>query len=146
MARSYISVAIDRAVRQRAREQCEYCRAPEHINTDPFSIEHIHPVSLGGSNDEDNLALSCLGCNLLKGVRIDAIDLATGNRVNLFHPRLDCWREHFGWSDDFEEVEALTAKGRVTILALDLNRFKLCNLRRVLIRSNLHPPTEETTE
>ena len=99
MARSHIPVALDRAIRQRAGEQCEYCRAPEQFNTDPFSIEHIHPVSLGGSNDEDNLALSCLGCNLLKGVRIDAIDLVTGNRVNLFHPRLDRWNEHFGWSE-----------------------------------------------
>ena len=142
MARTYIPVAIDRAVRQRAREQCEYCRAPEHINTDPFSIEHIHPVALGGGNDEENLALSCLGCNLAKGARIDAVDPATALRVALFHPRLDRWSEHFEWSENLERIEALTAKGRVTILALDLNRQKLCNLRRVLIRSELHPPNE----
>ena len=143
MARTYIPLAVDRAVRQRAQEQCEYCRAPEHINTDPFSIEHIHPVSLGGGNDEANLALSCLGCNLAKGARIDAVDPASGQSVAFFHPRLDRWSEHFEWSDGFERVEALTAKGRVTILALDLNRQKLCNLRRVLIRSELHPPSEE---
>ena len=142
MARTTISVAVDRAVRQRAQEQCEYCRAPEQINTDPFSIEHIHPVSLGGGNDEENLALSCLGYNLAKGASIDAVDPATGYQVALFHPRLDRWSEHFEWSENLERIEALTAKGRVTITALDSNRQKLCNLWRVLIRSELHPPNE----
>jgi hypothetical protein len=42
MARTYIPIAIDRAVRERARYFCEYCRAPDDFNTDPFSIEHIH--------------------------------------------------------------------------------------------------------
>ena len=146
MARFYIPIALDRAVRRRANEQYEYCRAPEHINTDPFSIEHIFLVARGGNSEENNLALSCLGCDLLKGARINAVDSVTGNRVNLFHPRLDRWSEHFSWSEDFEAVEALTAKSRVTIIALDLNRFKLCNLRRVLMRSELHPPNDERTE
>ncbi len=143
MARNYIPVAVDRAVRQRAREQCEYCRAPDDFNTDPFSIEHIHPVSRGGSSEEDNLAFSCMGCNLVKGVRTDALDPVTGQLLALFHPRRDRWDEHFGWSEDFLEVEARTATGRVTILALDLNRRKLQNLRRALIAIEEHPPGDE---
>ena len=143
MARVYIPVAVERAVRERAREQCEYCRAPEDFNTDPFSIEHIQPLSRGGSNDEDNLALSCLGCNLAKGVRMDAPDPVTGQRIALFHPRRDRWSEHFQWSENFLEVEARTATGRVTILSLDLNRQKLQNLRRALFSIEVHPPRDE---
>lgn len=143
MARPYILVAVNRAVRERARSRCEYCRAPDDFNTDPFSIEHIHPVSRDGNNDEDNLAFSCLGCNLAKDVRIDAPDPVTGQRLALFHPRRDPWSEHFGWSENFLEVEARTATGRVTILALDLNRRKIQNLRRALIAIEEHPTTEE---
>ena len=83
-----------------------------------------------------------MGCNLAKGARIDAVDPVTGQRVAFFNPRDDKWNDHFQWSEDFLEVEARTATGRVTILALDLNRRKLQNLRRVLIRSELHPPTD----
>lgn len=143
MARSYIPVAVDREVRARARYQCEYCRSPEDINTDPFSIEHIHPVSLGGTNEEANLALSCLGCNLAKGARIDGLDSVTNLRVTLFNPRIQRWNEHFEWSDNYEQVEPRTATGRVTIIVLDLNRRKLCNLRHVLVNSELHPPDDE---
>lgn len=143
MARSYIPVAVVRAVRQRARHQCEYCRSPEEINTDPFSIEHIHPVARGGTDDEDNLALSCLGCNLAKGTRVEGFDLVTNLQVALFPPRHQRWSEHFEWSENFERVEPLTATGRATILVLDLNHRKLCNLRRVLVNSELHPPSNK---
>lgn len=143
MARSYIAVAVERAVRQRARHQCEYCRALDDFNTDPFNIEHIAPVSRGGTDGEENLALSCFGCNLSKGVRVDAVDPITGGRVALFNPRRERWSEHFQWSEDFVSVEARTATGRVTIVALDLNRRKLQNLRRALIRYEVHPPADE---
>lgn len=142
MARSYIPVAVDRRVRERAWYRCEYCLSPEDYNTDPFSIEHIHPVARGGSNDEDNLALSCFGCNLIKGVRVDAPDPVTGERFPLFHPRRDSWSGHFTWSDNFQEVEARTAIGRATIAALDLNRRKLQNLRRALLSIEVHPPRD----
>jgi hypothetical protein len=84
-----------------------------------------------------------MGCNLVKGARIDALDPVTGQRLALFHPRRDRWIEHFGWSENFLEVEARTATGRVTILALDLNRRKLQNLRRALIAIEEHPPSDE---
>lgn len=35
------------------------------------SVDHIMPVALGGSNDEDNLQLSHLVCNLTKQARAD---------------------------------------------------------------------------
>src|SRR5262249_45421276 len=43
----------------RAGHRCEYCRAPEAIFNFPFEVEHIIPVSRGGSDDPSNLAPSC---------------------------------------------------------------------------------------
>lgn len=35
----------------------------------PLQIEHIHPISLGGSNRISNLCLACKKCNLKKGTQ-----------------------------------------------------------------------------
>lgn len=50
---------------------CMYCGAhpPEVL----LHLDHVHPVALGGSNDEDNLITSCERCNLGKG----AVSLST---------------------------------------------------------------------
>lgn len=34
-------------------------------------IDHLHPESLGGSGDVDNLVLACQGCNRRKGARVN---------------------------------------------------------------------------
>lgn len=44
---------------------CQYC-----LQKIPFSLatkDHVHPRSLGGSNDAENLVLACLPCNSAKG-------------------------------------------------------------------------------
>ena len=46
-------------VRERARSLCEYCHSPEYLNSDRFTMEHLLPQSLGGTDDVDNLALAC---------------------------------------------------------------------------------------
>lgn len=43
--------------------QCVYCRADIR---ESFQVDHIMPVSKGGSNDPSNLQLLCKSCNLLK--------------------------------------------------------------------------------
>jgi len=50
----------------RAQECCEYCFSQYRYSPDPFSIEHIIPIPTGGSNDLDNLAFACQGCNSRK--------------------------------------------------------------------------------
>ena len=50
-------------VRKRAKYLCEYCHSPERSNATPFTIDHIIPQSLGGSDDLNNLALACHRCN-----------------------------------------------------------------------------------
>ena len=44
--------------------QCSYCGA--HPPKAILHVDHIEPVSLGGSNDDDNLTTACQDCNLGK--------------------------------------------------------------------------------
>lgn len=86
-------------VSSRAKHICEYCHAPEAVFNLPFEVEHIIPLSRGGTNQENNLALSCRSCNLYKSSSVSAFDKETG------------------------EIEALTAIGRVTIFNLQINSY-----------------------
>jgi 5-methylcytosine-specific restriction endonuclease McrA len=36
----------------------------------PFHIDHIVPVSRGGSNRDDNLCVACAPCNLRKSAKV----------------------------------------------------------------------------
>ena len=38
---------------------CEYCRYPEEFNSGRFAVDHILPRVRGGTDDVNNLALSC---------------------------------------------------------------------------------------
>ncbi|MEZ4299319.1 MAG: HNH endonuclease signature motif containing protein [Polyangiaceae bacterium] len=129
-------------MRARARDHCEYCRAPAQFATQSFTVEHIEPRGAGGETMLDNLAWACFGCNGHKHTATDGADPASGTRAPLFHPRRDRWPEHFRWSADFTCVEGLTPTGRATIEVLRLNRPGLVNLRRVLAASALHPQGE----
>ena len=51
-------------VYQRDGYQCVYCGA-----TDLLSLDHIIPLSRGGSNTPENLATCCKPCNSSKGAR-----------------------------------------------------------------------------
>ncbi len=122
----------------RAKSRCEYCLSPLDFSSDDFAVEHIVPRSLLGSDDLNNLALSCQGCNNRKFIALSAIDPATGVETRLFHPRLDIWFDHFIWSDDSTELIGLTAVARATIARLELNRARVQNLRRVLVLAGKH--------
>jgi 5-methylcytosine-specific restriction endonuclease McrA len=58
-----VSPAKKKKVAERADFLCEYCFSPRRFSPDSFSIEHIQPKSKSGSDDLDNLALACQGCN-----------------------------------------------------------------------------------
>ncbi|MCB0061005.1 MAG: HNH endonuclease [Caldilineaceae bacterium] len=128
-----------RFVAERANRCCEYCYSPRDFSPDPFSIEHIIPLVLGGTNHNENLAFSCQGCNNHKFTSRSAIDPVTGETVPLYHPRLDEWSDHFTWSRDYQFIIGLTAKGRATVDRLRLNRDSVVNLRRVLYLTGEHP-------
>ena len=59
--------------------------------------------------------------------------------MNLFHPRKQRWQEHFAWDERFERIIGLTASGRATVEALQLNRAELVNLRKLLYAAGEHP-------
>jgi hypothetical protein len=122
---------------RRAQNFCEYCKV---FVPDTFEIEHIIPLIQGGSNELDNLAVSCGGCNNRKAAKISATDPVTNLEVPLFHPRQDLWREHFQWNDDFTEITGISPIGRATVELLQLNRNGLILLRTVLFRHGNFPP------
>jgi hypothetical protein len=86
----------------------------------------------------ENLTLACPGCNLHKAGRIAAIDPATGDRVQLFHPILQTWSEHFQFIG--YQIEGLTGAGRATINALNLNHSRRQRIRAVEEAFGLYPP------
>src|SRR3954463_4187150 len=89
-------------VRNRARNQCEYCQLRQ--NDSPLAalhVEHIVPRFHGGTDDVENLALACLDCNLHKGPNLTAIAPLTNQITVLFHPRRDVWSDHFEWHGIF---------------------------------------------
>lgn len=70
--------AVRRFVRERAGHRCEYCQL--HQDDSPLAalhIEHIRPRKHGGTDDEENLALACIDCNLRKGPNLTGIDPLT---------------------------------------------------------------------
>jgi hypothetical protein len=131
-------------IKQRAGDCCEYCLSQLAFCPDPFSIEHIIPRSKGGTNDPDNLAVACQGCNNFKYSHIESIDPITGKSTPLYHPRQDQWHEHFSWSDDYDQLIGLTMTGRATIERLQLNREGVINLRQLLHAVDRHPPNQNS--
>jgi hypothetical protein len=124
----------------RAKGLCEYCKSPANISSQPFVVEHVFPQSKGGQSTEENLALSCQGCNNYKYNKIAGIDGLTGKEATIFNPRKQNWSAHFAWSNDGIDIIGLTATGRVTTDVLKLNRIELRNLRRLLTDAGKHPP------
>ncbi len=131
---------IRKQVSERAGYCCEYCLSQVKYSPDPFSIEHIFPISKGGENNLDNLAYSCQGCNSRKYNHIQAVDPVTGNMVDLFNPRKHNWKDHFCWNEDSTQLLGLSPTGRATVEKLQLNRTPLLNLRALLLIVGEHPP------
>ena len=103
-----------------------------------FHLEHIIPLARGGTSDLENLAWACPGCNLKKSDRIQASDPESQAVVSLFHPRIQRWDEHFTW--DEYQLNGLTAVGRATIAAFDLNQERRVRIRQAEQMFGLFPP------
>ena len=138
--RRKFSAADRELVAQRAQGICEYCQCPQNFVPDAYELEHIIALAQNGSNDLDNIAYSCSGCNGRKGIKLTAVDPLTQQEVPLFHPRNDNWEDHFEWSPDFSQVVGISPIGRATIEALLLNRVSCVNLRLALTAFGRHPP------
>jgi hypothetical protein len=125
-------------VQGRAAGRCEYCHMHQSLQGATFHVEHILPASRGGPTTLDNLAWCCPSCNLHKGDRTHAVDPETNQIVPFFHPRQDDWSRHFKWRG--YSLSGLTAPGRATVAALQLNGDRRLLIRRAEERFKLFPP------
>jgi 5-methylcytosine-specific restriction endonuclease McrA len=117
-----LPASVQEQVRQRANFLCEYCHTDETWQYIPFTIDHVIPVSEGGEDNLENLALACFHCNRYKSNQQMAFDRVTEQLVPLFNPRKHRWSDHFIWSGNGLLIIPLTAIGRATIELLEFNR------------------------
>lgn len=143
MAKTPVSANFKQVVIKRSKGFCEYCKCPSDFSTELFSIEHIIPRSKNGSNELDNLAYACIGCNIYKFDKTEFTDVVSQTLYPLFNPRKMNWTDHFIWDESLTVMIGKTAFGRATIEALKLNRRPIKNLRRALIAIGEHPPLED---
>ena len=122
-----IAEVLDKFVRERADDRCEYCRLPQSKSRLRHQIEHVIARQHGGASTADNLALACVRCNLKKGPNIAGLDPSTGNLTPLFNPRSHVWEDHFSMIEKY--FVGLTPIGTVTILVLGMNERRPAAVR-----------------
>jgi 5-methylcytosine-specific restriction endonuclease McrA len=105
---------VARQVQARARFMCEYCKLPDWLAFADFEVDHVIAKAHRGNSELDNLAWSCLLCNVNKGPNLSSIDPDTGKVTILFHPRHNEWRNHFRLSEGL--IIPRTASGRATVV------------------------------
>jgi len=144
-----ISHELKQAIRERAKYICEYCHSPERLSANRFTVDHVIPKSLGGSDELDNLALACRRCNERRYNFVAGIDPDTQEIVPMFNPRKQKWEEHFVWLSQGVVIEGTTPIGRATCLRLDLNDNRypendsIRETRRFWTQTGLHPPADD---
>lgn len=135
-------------VRQRANSLCEYCHSPEWLSADRFTLDHLEPKSLGGSDNPNNLVLACRRCNERRYNFRVGIDPQTQQERPLFNPRQQQWAEHFIWIADGLKILAISPTGRATCSRLDLNDEChsdgfIQEVRQFWVQAGWRPPTED---
>jgi 5-methylcytosine-specific restriction endonuclease McrA len=147
-----ISELTKQSVRERASYRCEYCHSLELLSANRFTIDHIAPRSLGGSDNIDNLALACRRCNERRYNFVASIDPQTQEIVPIFNPRQQQWAEHFSWTIDGTVIQGSTPIGRATCVRLDLNDLRypeddsIRQTRKFWNLTGLHPPSGDPTD
>ena len=136
----YIPAELRQLVTQRAGGRYEYCGLSQEGQEATFHIDHVIPVAAGGETVAENLTLACVSCSLRKAARQTALDPQSGKEVALYNPRSDAWQEHFRWEGAY--LVGLTATGRATIEALNMNRALILAIRQEEIAVGRHPPSE----
>lgn len=143
-----VPAAVQQAVRARAQGRCEYCHSPEWVCAARFTLDHLLPRSLGGTDEPDNLALACRRCNERWYNFTTGRDPVTQQEVPLFHPVREMWAAHFAWTAEGQWIVGQTPIGRATVERLDLNDERhddgfirvSCAL---WVRGGWHPPAAD---
>ena len=63
-----ITLAQWHGIIKRQKYRCYWCRYK--FSVDRLTIDHVTPVSKGGSHDDSNIVASCKPCNSSKGDRL----------------------------------------------------------------------------
>ncbi|HEY5411326.1 MAG TPA: HNH endonuclease, partial [Caulobacteraceae bacterium] len=61
-----LSPAVRAFVLKRDGYACVYC----HADDQPLHVDHVIPVTTGGTDEIENLATACQPCNLSKGAKM----------------------------------------------------------------------------
>ncbi|MBC5796515.1 MAG: HNH endonuclease [Sphaerospermopsis kisseleviana] len=146
MSSSQISEEVRARVRNQANNQCGYCRSLQKYVLGILEIDHIIPKAKGGTDDEENLWLACRLCNGYKGTQTEGFDPVTNQKVKLFNPRQQKWSHHFAWTNNGTHIMGLTAFGRVTVVALQLNNIYAVTVRQAWVSAGWHPPENDTED
>ncbi|MDM9385435.1 HNH endonuclease signature motif containing protein [Chlorogloeopsis sp. ULAP01] len=143
MSSSQISEEVRTRIRTQAKNQCGYCCSLQKYVLGILEIDHIIPKAVGGTDDEENLWLACRLCNAFKGIQTHGQDPVTNRKIKLFNPRQQKWSRHFSWSEDGAYIVGITACGRATVVALQLNNAYAVTVRQAWVSAGWHPPQEE---
>ncbi len=136
----YLSVELRQLLQQSDNGTCVYCQTTEANTGQALTVDHIVPVVEGGETIFANVCRACHRCNQGKGERTRAVDPLTSEIIALFHPRQQHWSEHFTWDQSGTRLFGLTATGRATIVALDMNNALIVFARQRWVNAGWHPP------
>ncbi len=135
MSLDHIPLSLQRRVRLRAANRCEYCGIAQAGQEATFHIDHVQPRRDGGPTTLENLALSCVSCSLRKGARTEARDPLSQEMASVFNPRAHPWEEHFELGENFL-ILGKTAIGRASIELLRMNRPVAVEIRHLVARKS----------
>ncbi|HEV8160308.1 MAG TPA: HNH endonuclease signature motif containing protein [Pyrinomonadaceae bacterium] len=139
---SKISKDLDKKVRESSKNRCGYCHTPQSLTSHKLEIEHIYPLSKGGTSEKENLCLACRHCNLHKAAKVFGYDVVSAKKVKLFNPNLQRWTENFGWDKEKTSIIGKTPCGRATVFALKINDELQTNARKIWKLTGLFPPPD----
>ena len=142
MSKTYIPVELRRQINAESHQQCGYCLTSAQIIGRPMVIDHLIPETKGGATVRENLWTACRRCNEFKGIRTHATDPLTNEQIPLFNPRQQSWTVHFAWDEQGTQIIGLTAVGRATVIALQLNNPEIVGARTLWVQAGWHPPKE----
>jgi len=140
MSKRYLPADLREQLLAADDRRCVYCLTTEANTGQPMTIDHIIPEAQGGLTTFGNLCFACRRCNEFKGSTTTAPDPLTDEFVPLFHPRTQTWSDHFAWDASGMHVIGLTAIGRATVLALNMNNELIVDARRRWVSVGWHPP------
>lgn len=137
---SKIKQELDQKIREASKNRCGYCLTPQSLTSHKLEIEHIFPISKGGSSTEENLCLACRHCNLHKASKVFGFDVVSAKKAKLFNPNTQIWTKQFSWNKEKTSIIGKISCGRATIYALKMNDDLQTNARKVWKLTGLFPP------